>query len=110
FSQPTALPVTSSCPPSAARAWTAAAVWLVSTGVLASQSREVSARYGAKEPSAHCWPASQSTAAFGGFTPAASWASSASDWRQTPSYCGSPSPYRAEGRALDGSGDGDESA
>ncbi len=44
FSQLTALSVTASWPPSAARAWTAAAVLFVSTVVFGSQAAEVSAR------------------------------------------------------------------
>lgn len=81
FSQSTALPTTLSWPPRAASACTAVAVWLVSTGVLASQSADGSARNGANEPSAHCWPVSQSTAFAAGSTPAVCCASSARDWR-----------------------------
>ncbi len=39
-----------------------------------------------------------------------SWASSASDWRQTPSNFGSLPPYSAEGNAWDGEGDGSAAA
>ncbi|CAM5249154.1 hypothetical protein SALBM311S_03149 [Streptomyces alboniger] len=79
FSQATALPVASWWPPSAVRAWTAAAVLLVSTMVLASHALEASARKGAKAPFAHCCPVSQSTAAGAGRTPTVCWASSARD-------------------------------
>lgn len=66
-------------------AWTAVAVALESTGVLASQGLVGSARYVGKAPLAHCWPLSQATAWFAGLTPAANWPSIAIDWRHTPS-------------------------
>ena len=72
--------------------------------VLASQGSAGSARKAAKPPLAHCWPVSQSTAFAAGFTPTVSWASSAYDWRKTPSNLGSLLPYSPEGSF--GSGEG----
>lgn len=100
FSQLTAFFTVSPCPPSAASACTAAAVWLVSRPVLASQGVPGSARKAVNEPSAHCCPASHCTADAAGRMPTVSWASSARDCRQTPSYCGSLVPYSPAGSFL----------
>ena len=88
----------SPCPPSAASACTAAAVALVSTRRLGVAGLGRRRRGTRRTPrSSHCCPASQSTAFAAGFTPTVSWASRASDCRQTPSYFGSLLPYRPEG-------------
>ncbi len=103
FSHDSAFSASARCPPIAANAWIAAPVWFVSTWSFGPQSAAGFARYGAKEPSAHCCPTSQSTAFTGSFRPAASSATRDRDCRHTPSYVGScvpKSPSAGPGEAA----------
>lgn len=92
FSQSAPLSAASRCWPSSTKAWTAAAVALVSITVDASQGAEASSRYEVKAPLSHCCSSSQSTDCFDGVTYSIFWARKASDCRHTPSYVGSVVP------------------